>query len=416
MRCILKRDINRKFTGNRVGLYTVLLVPLLLAPLCRAADTIAVIPLFNLNEAKSPNLDWIGESVAETVHESLSSVGVLVLDREDREEVYRRLTLRTGVVLTRASVIKIGQALDAGQIIFGEFHVDGAELGQTNGKSKLTLTARIVDLRHFSSGETFSQEGPLETLSQMETKLAWMVARQISPEGTPSEEAFFRDRPPVKVEAVESYIRGLISTNDDQKTKFFTQAVKLDDQYSAPNFQLGRMAFLRKDYKPAAQWLMKVSKGDSHYLEAAFLRGICLYQAGDFDSAANLFRMVSAEVPLNEVFNNLGAALSRKNDPAAGENFSKALEGDGADPDYWFNVGYSLWKQGQFALAAEKFRAVLDRSPGDQEATSMLGRCIKMDGPRAGDSRSEGRERIKTAFEDSAYRQLKAELRTKQSQ
>jgi len=39
-----------------------------------------------------------------------------------------------------------------------------------------------------------------------------------------------------------------------------------------------------------------------------------------------------------------------------------------------------------------------------------------MDGPRAGDSRSEGRERIKTAFEDSAYRQLKAELRTKQSQ
>ena len=55
-----------------------------------------------------------------------------------------------------------------------------------------------------------------------------------------------------------------------------------------------------------------------------------------------------------------------------------------ADPDYWFNFGYSLWKQGEFALAAEKFRAVLDRSPTDQEATIMLGRCIKMDGPRAG--------------------------------
>jgi hypothetical protein len=36
-----------------------------------------------------------------------------------------------------------------------------------------------------------------------------------------------------------------------------------------------------------------------------------------------------------------------------------------------------------------------------------------MDGPRAGDPRSDGRERIKTTFEDSAYRQLKAELKGK---
>jgi hypothetical protein len=41
----------------------------------------------------------------------------------------------------------------------------------------------------------------------------------------------------------------------------------------------------------------------------------------------------------------------------------------------------------------------------------MLGYCLKAEGPRAGDTRSEGRERLKTAFEDSAYRQLQAELR-----
>lgn len=389
---------------------------LLLASFCQAADTIAVLPLFNRNEAKSPDLDWIGESVAETIHESLSSVGLLVLDREDREEVYRRLTLRTGVELTRASVIKIGQSLDAGLVVFGEFHVDGAEPGAPRGTSNLKLTARIIDLKHITSGPEFSQEGPLDTLSQMQTKLSWMVAHLFSPDGTPGEEEFIRDRPPVKVEAVESYIRGLIVSNPDQKTRLFAQAVKLDDQYSAPNFELGRMAFQKKDYKAAATWLAKVSRGYSHYLEAAFLRGICQYQAGDFDAAADLFRMVSAEVPLNEVFNNLGAALSRKNDPLANENFTKALEGDQTDPDYWFNVGYSLWKSGQYALAAEKFRAVLDRSPGDREATIMLGRCIKMDGPRPGDPRSDGRERIKTTFEDSAYRQLQAELRNKETQ
>jgi Flp pilus assembly protein TadD len=391
---------------------------LLLAPFCQAADTIAVLPLFNQNEAKSPNLDWIGESVAETIHESLSSVGLLVLDREDRAEVYRRLTLRTGVVLTRASVIKVGQALDAGLLVFGEFEVktpEGADAAAPpGGKSNLKLTLHIIDLKHFAGGPDFSEEGPLDNLSRMQTALGWKIAHQFLPAGTPGEQEFFRDRPPVKVEAVESYIRGLIATNPDQKARLFAQAVKVDDLYSAPNFQLGRMAFQKKDYKGAAVWLVKVAKGDSHYLEAAFLRGICQYRAGNFEDASNLFRMVAAEVPLNEVYNNLGAALSRQNNPAATENFTKALQGDESDPDYWFNVGYSLWKTGKFELAAAEFRAVLDRSPGDQEATTMLGRCIKMDGPRAGDPRTEGRERIKTAFEDSAWRQLQAELKRKQ--
>ena len=136
-----------------------------------------------------------------------------------------------------------------------------------------------------------------------------------------------------------------MASNDDQKMKLFTQAAHLDDHFSQPNFQLGHMLFAKKDYKTAAPWLAKVSKGDSHFLEAAFLRGICKYYQSDFDGAVDQFRMVSAEIPLNEVFNNLGAALSRKNDATATENFNKALEGDQGDPDYWFNVGYSLWKQ-----------------------------------------------------------------------
>jgi tetratricopeptide (TPR) repeat protein len=385
---------------------------LLTSPLCRAADTFTVLPLFNVNESKSPNLDWIGESVSETIQEALGSSGLLVLSREDREEVYHRLALRTGVVLTKASVLKIGEALDAGRVIFGELRVEGAELGATSLKSNLRLTIHVIDMRKLHESPELTETGALENLSQMETKLAWILLRQLAPESAPSEETFFHDRAPVRVDSMESYIRGLMASGDDQKIKLFTQAVRLDEHFSQPNFQLGRLWFSKKDYKNAAVWLSKVSRGDSHFLEAAFMRGICSYYDGDFDGAIAQFRMVSAEIPLNEVYNNLGAALSRKSDPAAMDSFTKALEGDQGDPDYWFNVGYSLWKQGKFPLAAEKFRAVLDRSPGDQEATIMLGRSIKMDGPRAGDPRREGRERIKTAFEDSAYRQLQAELKS----
>jgi tetratricopeptide (TPR) repeat protein len=390
----------------------ILLTLLLLAsPFCRAADTVAVLPLFNLDESKSANLDWIGESVAETIHEALSSSGLLVLPREDREEAYHRLSLRTGVLLTRASVLKIGETLDAGQIVFGELRVAQAE-APTDLKASLRLVVRVIDLKKLREGPEFSEEGPLENLSRMETKLAWLLLRELAPDNAPSEEAFSHDRAPVRVDAMENYVRGLMASDDDQKTKLFTQAARLDDHFSQPDFQLGRMLFAKKDYKTAAQWLAKVARGDSHFLEAAFLRGICKYYQNDFDGAIDQFRMVADEIPLNEVFNNLGASLSRKSEPSATENFNKALEGDQGDPDYWFNVGYSLWKQGKFALAADNFRAALDRASNDTEATIMLGRCLKMEGPRPGDPRSDGRERIKTAFEDSAFRQLQAELKS----
>jgi Tfp pilus assembly protein PilF len=380
-----------------------------------ALDTVAVIPLFNLDQSKNPSLDWVGESVAETVRESLSSSGLLILSREDREEVYRRLSLRTAVVLTKASVLKIGETLDAGQIVFGEFRVEipteSATGSPSNLKANLRLVAHVINLKKFTEGPELSQSGSLEDLSQMETRLAWMLTRYLAPDRAPSEEEFFRNRPTVRVDAMESYIRGLMASTPDQKMKLFQQAVRIDDRFSQPNFQIGRMLFQKKDFKQATLSLAKVTKGDSHFLEASFLRGICRYYENDFAGAADQFRMVAGEMPLNEVLNDLGAALSRKNDTAgAMENFSKALEGDEGDPDYWFNVGWELWKQGKFELAAANFRALLDRSPGDQEATSMLGRCIRQDGSHAGDPRTEGRERIKITFEDSAWRQLQAEL------
>lgn len=381
----------------------------------QAADTVAVLPLFNVNQAAAPNLDWVGESVAETVRESLSSYGMLVLAREDREEIYHRLSARPGAVLTKATVIRIGESLDAGRVIYGDYDVGLDESGSRGLKSRTRISVHIIDLKKLRESPALEQVGPLENLSQMEMNLVWLAIHEISPNSAPAQAEFLRDRPAVKVEAMESYVRGLMTTNTDQKIKLFTQSAKLDDRFSEPAFQLGRLYFQRREYKTAAQWLAMVSKSDSHYLEGSFLLGICRYQDNDFDGAIQEFRLVAAELPLNEVYNNLGAALSRKNDTAgASDNFRKALEGDQADPDYWFNLGFELWKQRDFTQAAERFRGALDRSANDQEATFFLGRCLRQDGPRVGDPRSDGRERMKTTFEDSAYRQLQAELRSKQ--
>jgi tetratricopeptide (TPR) repeat protein len=393
------------------------------------ADIVLVLPFFN--ESKTQNIDWIGESIAETIRESLSAQGVLVLSREDRLEAYRRLSVRANAVLTHASVIKLGEALDASQIIYGHFEISPASPPGTspetpaagaapNGaglavspRDSLHVSVRVLDLKHTRQGPDFEEIGALEDLASLETNLAWRCVKFLMPRTAISEQEFRRDRPPLRLDAVENYIRGLMASGPEQKHRLFTQAARLDPRFSAPNFQLGKMEWDKKNYDIAAGWLEKVNRADSHYFEAVFLLGLCRYYKADFGGAEKSFETVVATVPLSEVINDLGAAQSRALKPGALDNFRRALDGDSGDPDYYFNVGYALWKRGDFAQSAESFRALLDRAPEDAEAVVFLGRCLKKEGPRAGDPRSEGRERLKLNFEETAYRQLKAELESK---
>ncbi len=372
------------------------------------ADTYAVLPFFNVS--KNPNLDWIGESLAEALREALSSEGLMALNRDDRVEAYRRLAIRPRSLLTRASVVKIGEALDAEQVIFGQF--DLQPVPESGGKSKgsLQVTARLLDLRHVLQGPEFREVSALEDLASLQSRLAWQTVRFLKPSGAPSEAEFRNRHPVVKVNAIENYVRGLLAATPDEQHRFFTQAARLDPHYSDPCFQLGRLLWQKKEYKSAAEWFQKVSPEDVHYHEATFFLGLSRYYAGDFAGAQTAYQSVLRIVPLSEVYNNLGAAESRAQSPEALGNFRKALEGDTRDPAYQFNVGYALWKKGDYQAATAVFAALIDHNPDDAQASMLLSRCVKRSGPRPGDTQTEGLERLKTNYEESAYLQLKALL------
>jgi tetratricopeptide (TPR) repeat protein len=146
----------------------------------------------------------------------------------------------------------------------------------------------------------------------------------------------------------------------------------------------------------------------AHYRQARFYLGLCRYYLGEYAGAAAAFRQVAEAVPLNEVWNNLGAAQSRLNQPEALSSFLRALDGDPRDPVYHFNAGYALWKKREFATAADRFRSVLDLIPGDPIAMSMLGRCLKATGPSRAESRVEALERLKHNYNELAWRELRA--------
>ena len=233
----------------------------------------------------------------------------------------------------------------------------------------------------------------------------------MNPKTTVSEQEFLRARPAVRLDAVENYVRGLLASSPEQRHRFFTQAARLDEHYSQPCFQLGKTYWGKNDYRVASGWFERVQKSDPHYLEARFFLGLCRYHDGDFKGAEECFQSVAAAVPLNEVYNNLGVVQIQLNDDAAaGASFRKALEGDSGDPDYHFNLGYTQWKSGQYDAAVENLRAAVQRNPEDTEGTTMLGRALKREGPRPGDLKGGPSPRLKTAYEEAAYRQLQAEL------
>jgi tetratricopeptide (TPR) repeat protein len=318
--------------------------------------------------------------------------------------------IRPKAHLTHATILKVAEACDATDVVYGEFAFTPPKEGAAAGsRGSLSITALTLNMKRMRSGPEFIESGALDDLATLQSHLAWQVLRYLAPTTSPSEEQFLKERPPVRLDAMENYTRGLLAVSPEQKHRYFTQAARLDEGFSQPDFELGKLYWNQKEYRLAADWFSKLKPLTARYLEATFLLGLCRYYLGDYTAAQQAFSRVAESVPLNEVFNNLGAAQSRQNLPEAADNFRKAFEGDPADPDYRFNVGFALWKRGNFTEAAGNFRATLDRNPEDVQATLLLGKCLGKAGPAPKDLKA-GFERIKLNYEEGAWRQLKAAL------
>ena len=379
----------------------------LLAPVVQADATVAL-PLFN--PSKDRSFDWVGESAAENIIEALHGEGLVTLDRIDRAEAYQRLALRPTVSLSRASIVKIADELDASHAIFGSFEI----LRDPAAKTSVRLMVRVLDLRKLNQTPDFTEEGLLEDLAVLQNKIAWKVLTAIVAKPAGGEADFLARQPNVRVDAMENYIRGLLAKDEAARHRFFTQAARLDAKYSQPCFQLGLHYWGKADYQHAAQWFQRVARSDPHYMQALYYSGICRHYIAEYGAAESAFAMVAAAVPLNEVFSNLGASQLRQGKlSAAIQNFERALEGDAADPNYHFNLAYALWHAKRFDEAADRFRAVLQRIPDDRDATTLLGYCLKRDAPRPGDPKQEGLERVKEEYEETVFRQLKSMLEKK---
>lgn len=385
-----------------------LVVPLVLALPAKPA-TVLVVQFHN--DSPYADLNWVGESVAETIMTELSGANEIVLDRASRAEGMRRLSLRAEGSFTKATLIRLGQALDADYVCYGSYDAKLTNGGTELKDSSVTLTSHFLDLRKMHEGTDVAEAGKLAELSRLEEHMAWQSLKYLQPNGNFKLEDFLSPRKLVRVDAQESYTRGLLSTNNAQKQKWFEQAVALDPQFLDAVFELGNLAAERKDYSQASLWLGRIPASDAHYPEARFQLGLAAYAAGDFTASANYFREVAKLFPLNEVYNDLAAAEDRLNQPAAVDDYRRAVEGDQNDPTYLFNLGFALLKNNSYDEAVRRLQAVVDRDPNDAQARALLESAQRRENlPPA---TKQAPDRLKNNFDATAFRELKAMLQPK---
>ncbi len=378
------------------------------------ADSATILVLQFHNSSQYGDLSWVGESVSETLKDSLEAGNQIVFSRDARAQALRQLSLRPGADFTKASLIRLGQSLGANYVCYGTYDASLPPGDADLKHSSIQINAHLIDLRKLHDGPDLAEAGKLVDLSRLEQHLAWQILHNLSPDNNIPLERFMAPSRLTRVDAEESYIRGLLSTSPDKKQKWFLQALALDNQFASPLFELGKLSLERKDYRQAIVWLQRIPPADPRYAEARFKMGVAAYRAADYASAGNFFREIAKAFPLNEVYNNLAAAEDQLNQPNAIADFRRALEGDPNDATYLFNLGNALLQNSQYDEATSRFQAVLARTPDDNEARNLLGRAQRREFIPAG-SKPPAPPRLKPDFDPAAFQQLKSLVQSKTS-
>ena len=191
-------------------------------------------------------------------------------------------------------MVRLGEELDAEQVIFGTFEFTPNGAAGAGAHGSLKIAARIVDLKRLRLGPEFIETGAMEDLATLQAHLAWRALAMLAPKLTPPESEFRSVLPTVRLDAEENYIRGLLARDPETKEKFFLQAARLDARFAHPCYQLGQMHYRRKEYRQAADWLARVGPEDIPLSRSPVPAGIVAVSGRRFRGSAKAFETILA--------------------------------------------------------------------------------------------------------------------------
>jgi tetratricopeptide (TPR) repeat protein len=377
-------------------------------------QTIMVMPFESQSTAAS--LEWVGEAFPEVISQRMASSRLRPVSRDDRVYAFDHSGIPGTVHPSRATIYRVAEQMDADYVVLGSYSVESA---------RIIASAQLLDMKKLHLYPAVQASGPLLNLIDVQTVLAWELLEKMPVSPTMTREQFLQASAPIRIDAFESYVRGVTATDHQQKVRYLRAALKLNPNYTLAMMQLGKAYYDTHEYESAALWFSRVPKDDPAAGEANFLLGMSEFYRGSFDKAFSAFSSLSSRLPLTEVYNNMGVAEARRGRRAnAVEYFSKAVNADPNDADYRFNLGVALFKNGDSAGAARQLRDELQQRPSDGEAKSLLDMINRGVTPPANPpatvsagnallSATQPRiplERIKRNYNEASYRQLEMEI------
>src|SRR6202048_4522969 len=338
----------------------------------------------------SPRLDWLGEGLEELTIQALSAGGRQVYSRAGRTTEQERNGLPFSAKLSRASMLRVAQDLDADFVVFGSFTSDG---------KTLTIDSRVLRTDPLVLLPSVRETGPLDSLMEMQSKVVWRLLSENDKAYRPSLAEFSKAQRPLRLDAFEHYIRGLLANDDEPPSRELREASRLEPAWPDPYFALAETYFTRNDCTTALSFLAHVPPTHDRYLEALFSTGVCRLQMNQPERAEEVFMSLQAALggngkreaqtgatgaDLPEILNNVAVARARQGKSAAAPaDLRRAADLDPDEDDYPFNLGLLAAHSGDFAGAATAFREASERKPENPEDRALLVQSLEKAGRKS---------------------------------
>jgi tetratricopeptide (TPR) repeat protein/TolB-like protein len=335
------------------------------------------------NEGSSPRLEWLGEGLEELTIQRLSAAGEQVYSHSGRINELERYGLPPSAKFSRATMIRVAQDLDADFVIFGSYSSDG---------TSLTVNCRVLKVNPTKLQQPLRESGPLDTLMDLNTKLAWRILSANDHAYPMKLTDFAKLQRPLRLDAFEHYARGLMSGEDDARLRELREAARLEPEWPDPDFALGETYFARRDCNSALPWFARVPKTHDSYVEAVFATGVCKLLLNQPDEAEEIFaglqdamhKDLVSGADLPEILNNLAIARGRQGKMAeAQSDLRRAAEIDPDGDDYPFNLGLLALRANDAASAAGYFRDASEREADNPEDRALLIVALEKAGKKA---------------------------------
>jgi tetratricopeptide (TPR) repeat protein len=330
------------------------------------------------NAGASPRLDWLGDGLEELTIQYLTGAGQQVYSHAARTAELERNGLPFSAKLSRASMLRIAQDLDADFIIFGSFTSDG---------KALNVEARVLRLEPATLSPPVRETQALASLMELQSKVVWQLLKNTDHSYTRTLAEFSKAQRPLRLDAFEHYIRGILSTEDETRLRELREASRLEPNWPDVDYALGETFVSRSDWDSALTWFSHVPKTNQHYVEASFSTGVCRLQLNQPDRAEEVFAALQSTLSANgdaaqnglsgaelpEILNNLAIAKSKQGKMQAAEaDLRHASDLDPDEDDYPFNLGLIALRDNDLATAAKYFREASERRPENAEDRALL--------------------------------------------